>query len=60
MFYMTSTILRNNPYAFKGLMPNIGLFPAFTQVYTAQAQPVELIMSLKPALYLDTLFYMFC
>ena len=43
MFYMTPIILRNNPYAIKGLIPNIGLFPAFTRVNAARARPVELI-----------------
>ena len=41
MFYMTPIILCNNPYAFKGLMPNTGLFPAFPQVDAAQPRPVE-------------------
>ena len=38
---MTPIILRNNPYAFQGLMPNIGVFPAIIQVNAAQPRPVE-------------------
>ena len=41
MFYMTPNSLRNNSYVNKGLIPNIGLFPAFTRVNAAQARPVE-------------------
>ena len=60
MFNMTPIILRNNTYGFKGLIPNIGLFPAFTRGDTVLARPLEPIPILTAALYVDALFHMFC